>query len=49
MRTNCLYTNVCGLITTALDNSYRSAQEDTTGTIVCSLVALDDGSAQKLT
>ena len=48
MRTNCLYTNVCGHINyTALDNSYRSGQEDTTGTMLCSLVALEDGNAHK--
>ena len=44
MRTNCLYTNVCGHMNC---NSYRSGQEDMTGTMLCSLVALEDGSAHK--
>ena len=44
MRTNCLYTNVCGHMSY---NSYRSGQEDMTDTMLCSLVALEDGSAHK--
>ena len=45
MRTNCLYTNVCGHMSY---NSYGSGQEDMTDTMLCSLVALEDGNVHNV-